>query len=562
MKQHSTALLLLFLVIRAFSQSSFNGVVSEIKNNIFEVESSDITFNQSLELMEHSVMKYRLVTVDKKGKQKELIYEFNVADLDPYLVREETRQDVINLSLSIDNGQKFIKKYENEAVKGYIEKISIPTIDIDNARALRDLFKEAIPLAKEIVGNKLQVETLGEMEDWLAKNISDVESGSKFYSQKLSLLDDFPTNFLLIQTSTSSKSTQEKKYIFNLSDININSLKFTISGTNLSIDLETNRKQKLIKILEDETSHRFDNKVKIYTNNVEEARDLKNILMRSIPLAKEKAKSTIPSFKELGGAINFLKKYITTVEYGDETFEQSLDGESFIQLTRIESGTKSSKKIEAEFSAIDINESLIDYQVVSNKMFVSFSTNESQDLIKLYKDEEFQNYTNKFRIYTENIEAARRAKLTLESIVQICKDNHKDPFQSMSLKSKIAWLEQNIEEVQIDNKTITQTFEKSHPSDPNKIKLTILETGPKNSIEEIYEFNLTDLNPESIQFDIGNKRISIPFETKYKEDIIKHYKNGKLENYQNGFKLQMTDIETARNVINVFKQIIRELDKQ
>ena len=50
-------------------------------------------------------------------------------------------------------------------------------------------------------------------------------------------------------------------------------------------------------------------------------------------------------------------------------------------------------------------------------------------------------------------------------------------------------------------------------------------------------------------------------ETKFKEDIIKYYKDGEIENYQDGFELSMADIEKSRNVILVFNQIIAELNE-
>ena len=104
-------------------------------------------------------------------------------------------------------------------------------------------------------------------------------------------------------------------------------------------------------------------------------------------------------------------------------------------------------------------------------------------------------------------------------------------------------------------------FERIDGSDPDKIKLTKLEVDPKGSQEEIFEFNFTDLNPKSIQYDIGSKTLAVSFETKFKEDIIKYYKDGEIENYQDGFELSLANIEKARNVILVFNQIIAELNE-
>ncbi len=555
------ALFFSIISIPIFSQSSFERIVDRIEDNLMEVETGNETYTHSLEKRGYSILKYTLIEVDEKGKRKELAYEFNVADLDPYVVREETKQDIIYLSLTVDNGQRFIKKYENGEAKGYVANMLIVTKDIDNARMLKEVIKEAIPMAEDIMTNKLEVSTYEEMATWLTNNISDAQSGSKSYDQKISSLNDFPANFRFVQTSTTSKSSREKQYVFNLADININSLRFNISGPSLSLGFETTRKQKVISVLDNGVPAGFENEIKIFTNNVEEARDLKSILTKVVPLAKEEVQSSIKKFKVADQAIGFLQKYVKTIDYGDESFEQSIKGTCKMKFSRIESGSKSSKRIDAEFNMIDINENLIDYDVTSNKMFVEFSTTESLDLIEVHENNEFEGYEDDLKIYAENVEVARRIKSALESIVSVCKKDYVDPFKSMSLEKKISWLEQNMSEVRLDNETVTQIFQRTDDSDPNKIKLTTLTVDSKNSTEEIYEFNFTDLNPKSIQFDIGSKTLAVSFETNFKEEIIKHYKNGEIENYQDGFELQMKDIEKARNVISVFNQIIDDLNK-
>ena len=50
-------------------------------------------------------------------------------------------------------------------------------------------------------------------------------------------------------------------------------------------------------------------------------------------------------------------------------------------------------------------------------------------------------------------------------------------------------------------------------------------------------------------------------ETKFKEDIVKYYKDGEIENYKDGVVLDLEGIEKARNVILVFNQIIAELNE-
>ena len=554
----------LFIVssITSFSQNAdFEGIVSELQTNLLEVQTGDETYTHEIELIEHSVLKYTLVEVDEKGNREELVYEFNVADLDPYVVREETKKDIIYLSLTVDNGQKFIKEYENGEVKGYEETMLMVTKNIDNARILKDLIKKAIPIAEEIMSKKLSVDTYPEMETWLSENVVNAESGSKTYNQTLVALDDFPGNYRLIQTAITAKSSEEKQYIFNLADININSLKFKISGSSFSLDFETKRKQKLIKVLESGAPRGFDDEIEIFTNNVEEARDLKNILTKAAPLAEDLVEGSIQKFESLQPALDYLAKYVKNIDYGDESMEQAVEGDCLLKTTQIDTDAKSTKKTTAEFNLIDINSNIIDFDVASGKMFVEFATKESLDLLKMYENDEFDGYDDELKIYAENVEVARRIKAALEDAIRICERDYIDPFASMTVAQKIGWLTENMGEVRIDDETITQTFERIDQADPEKIKLTKLEVDSKGSQEEIFEFNFTDINPKSIQYKIGSKTLAISFETKFKEDIIKYYKDGEIENYQDGFELSMTDIEAARNVILVFNQIIAELNE-
>lgn len=560
--KHLLGFVCLVFSISIYGQDAeFEGIVSEIQSNLVEVQTGDETYTHEIEIISHSVLKYTQVEVDQKGNREELVYEFNVADLDPYVVREETKQDIIYLSLTVDNGQKFIKEYENGEVKGYVSNMLMVTKNIDNARIIKDLVKKAIPIAEKIMNNKLSVETYPEMEKWMVDNIVNAESGSKSYNQTLVALEDFPGNVRLIQTEITSKSSNEKQYIFNLADININSLKFNISGSSFSLDFETKRKQKLIKVLDNGAPDGFDDEIEIFTNNVEEARDLKNILTKAVPLAEDKVEESIQKFETLSTALDYLKKYVLNIDYGDESMEQSVEGDCLIKFTQIDADAKSTQKIEAQLNLIDINGNLIDYDVSSDKMFVEFTTKESLDLLKMHENDQFDGYDDEFKIYAENIEVARRIKAALTDAIKICERDYVDPFVDMTVEQKIIWLTENMDEVRIDDETITQTFERLDESDLEKIKLTRLEVDSKGGQEEIFEFNFTDINPKSIQYKIGSKTLAVSFETKFKEDIIKYYKDGEIENYQDGFELSLTDIEKARNVILVFNQIIAELNE-
>lgn len=561
--RYLTSLLLVcaFVNLRG-QQTEFRNIIADLQSNLSEVQTGDETYTHEIVLLEYSVLKYTLVEVDKKGNREEMIYEFNVADLDPYVVREETKQDIIYLSLTINNAQKFIKKYVDGVVKGYEYDMLMVSSSIDNARTMRDLIKKAIPLAQKIMDGKLSASTYPEMQSWLTSNVTNAAgNGGKSYNQSLVVMDDFSASVRFIQTTTTSKSSEEMQYIFNLADLNTNSLRFNISGSSFSLDLETKRKQKLIRVIKNGAPDGFANKIEFFTNNVEEARDLKSILTKVVPLAEDKVKASIRQFESAKAALDYLAQYIKNIDYGDESIEQSINGNCIMTLSQTESDDKSSSKLVSEFNLMDINRNLIDYAITSDKMYVEFATKESVDLIKQYENDAFDGYEDGIKIYAENVEIARRIKSALEDLIRICDRDYVDPFKDMTVAQKITWLTGNMGEVRVGDNTITQTFERIDASDLQKIKLTKLEVDSKGSKEEIFEFNFTDLNPKSIQYKIGSKTLAVTFETKFKEDIIKYYKDGEIENYQDGFELNFEGIEDARNVILVFNQIIDALNE-
>jgi hypothetical protein len=80
-------------------------------------------------------------------------------------------------------------------------------------------------------------------------------------------------------------------------------------------------------------------------------------------------------------------------------------------------------------------------------------------------------------------------------------------------------------------------------------------------VEYIYEFNLSDLNPNSVEYDIKGKELSIVLNTNYNAKVIKTYEDGELQNYTNKINIYANDIDLARNLILGLKESIEENSK-
>src|SRR5687767_10666931 len=123
-----TKLLLFFILASVISRAQdLNGLTSQLQQAIVPVQTGSKTYESKLQSLLPGVLKYSYDEVDQKGNHTLYAYEFNLADIDPYAVREQTQKDAIYTILAVRNKQKLIKVYKNEVVQPYDEQVSIIT---------------------------------------------------------------------------------------------------------------------------------------------------------------------------------------------------------------------------------------------------------------------------------------------------------------------------------------------------------------------------------------------------------------------------------------------------
>lgn len=110
-------------------------------------------------------------------------------------------------------------------------------------------------------------------------------------------------------------------------------------------------------------------------------------------------------------------------------------------------------------------------------------------------------------------------------------------------------------EVTVEQMTKKQSMERAEEGNDNKLKLTQVEVKSNNSVQEIFEFNLSDINPTTINYEVKGKWLYVTFETNFKNKIIKAYKDGKIQPYVYSIDLVMKDVETARATLSALKKL-------
>lgn len=562
MKQIKVILLGVFLfnisVVNLFSQTDqFNGLINELTETIQTVTTAKSTIEQVVKNVQPGVISLNITEIDLKGSRVEYIYEFNLADIDPIMVREITEKDKIFVQLITNNNQKLITQYENGELSSYIKIIKINAIDIDNARIIKDQIKNIIPVAKQILDNKFNLNSYDEQLNWLTENVGDVIINDVTFQQLLSKDDLKIAKLYLEATTTTEKSTQTNIYEFNLADINVNSVNFEIKGAVFSVVFEIKGKQKFIKCKEDNTQVNYTYKISIVANSIENARDLRYVLSLIIPEAEKNLKNSLPEITSLNQATELLSKNVINTVIETSTINQSIENACITSLIVIEDDMKKMLDKKYFFNLADFNHNTLSYEVSGKRMFISMQTKGANKLIKLIENDVQKNYTDKLEILCDDYENARLLMHILKKAIPLCEENIMRIVPENDLSSKINWLIENTVEIPFEGKTYNQVLERI-TEDDNKLRLTLIEITDKKRVEYIYEFNLSDINPNIVKYDISGLELSISLVTNFNSKVVKVYKDGEIQSYSNSLNIYIPDVETARNFILALKECINE----
>lgn len=556
-KSLTLAVLVIFTIASGVQaqQQDFNTLFSDLASAVGKVETSKYTYEPTL-LFEHtSVIKYSYTKTSIKGTVNTYAYELNIADIDPYTVRESTERDLIVVNLKIKNSQDLIKAFQDQEVKAYTKELQIVASDINNAREIRQILETAIPLAEKIMLNKLSLKNYNEMLTWLEANIKDAIYTDESYTQSLQRDKAYAgkVNLSIIETGRSSKQID---YSFNLADINVNTVRFDISGSEFGLEFETKRKHNLIKFSQDGLSKPFINDIIIKTNNVEEARDLQTVLTLIIPEAEQQVESSFPVFRNKSDALAAVSSGTKTLTYGDNTYEQSFNADCLAEYVITQISESKSEKKQHNFNWIDINDKVIDYDISGSKMYIPLITNKKQKLMKVFDNGEQEPYDESFKLYCEDAENARRLQYAIKKSIELCRKGYQPLVPNNGLQSKISWLSGAVKEVREGGDTYSQRLMLVEEGKLDKFKFTKVEIDEKGSTELIYELNFADLNERNIDFDVSSRSISVKLETNFKEKIIKYYKNGEIQNYEDEFIIHTNNVEESRNLIRALVDIV------
>ena len=535
----------------AKSQDKLSQSFASIKEKVQDVQIDKTTFKQSIDVLDANKGKLSFVsvTVDEKGKTSGERFEFYVSDIDKNTIIRKTSGKKLFISLSINNNQKFIKHFKEDKLDGYTNNLEILMSSADAAQELINLFKTAIPLVNTSEkGWNSNTDAL----NWLKNNISKVNSGPVTFEQSFSFGEpkDYLIKFTTKKTDQKNVSTDEI-YEFSILDINQKNLAVRISGTQLSVTVETKGNEHYIKYTKNNEQQSFANNFEIVAEDIDQARNI----ITAFSSAIEKSKPILPDFGSLQKSLDFITKNTNDLTIDKKALNQKIDftpgnGTKAIFIYAEPDSKGKSVEERYEFYLSDIDASSLSFKVSGKKIEIVCMSKNKTKFIKYYKDNTLQDFQNEVDILTSDIESSREMTEAFKSAI---KSSETQPTSFKNIDGAISYLTKMIVGEPIGTDIYKLNLSSISP-EPLDVKYVEDKTDAKGiMVEQSFEFYPYMLDPGTVKIGSSGKYLKVEASVNSKKPFIKVFKDGKQQAFDDVIEIMAFDARQAQDIAEAIK---------
>lgn len=389
-----------------------------------------------------------------------------------------------------------------------------------------------------------------EAVSWLSDFKGEISTGNDTYKYDFVYFNKPLCGISVTAVKTDKKgnetTTRDEVY---LSDIDQNTIRFKVTGKYITVSMDTKNGQKFIKDYTGDEFKGYISSVDIYTDQVEKARNLTDVLKEQLKLCTYKEMSW-SSQKEV---LAWLTATIGKTNNGGTEYSQKFSFDPaknyLIDFTRKYNDSKGNEvNDDYSFNLADINQGEVNLEVSGKELSIKLNCRGGEKYIGMKTNGELQNYDNDFEIYVPDLAVARDIVQALKYAVSECKPVYKS---YTDVSQALNYVKDNIKEITSGNYSFQQVFD--YENKPAGLVTFISKrTDSKGSVtEDKYQFYLYELDPKA-NINVSGKDVSIKLIVKDKNRLIKTFKNGELQNYSYEIEMLADNIESARDLINAF----------
>lgn len=525
-----------------------------LKQNIGESELSGTSYEQSFGIAEKphlAVLEAK--STSSKGEQKLEVSKFDLSDIDSDKIELVVSGKSLKINLPVKEKLNFVKVITNESNTAFTKALNVFVDDVEVAREQITALRYLID-ATEV--ERTEYTDYNQAMSFAKDNLGEIKVGSNTFSQSLSY-ENSPSgqvNYSSVKTDSKGVS-KEQNLIFYLSDINPEA-KLNVSTSSVEIELTSISKVKYIKQMIDKSQAPYISVVTIYADDIDAARDLITALNYSL----KSSDSGIEKFEQLNEVKEWLTTNLEDVNVDSKNYKQTavvaLNEENKIDLSLITSSDGENSVNETfEIYPEDLAMEEIVIKISGKKLSIPLSTGKIK-YIKSYEEGIIQNYTTKVEVLFNDVKTAK----SFISAVDFLHGNSVVDGRSFNDEtSAFTYLTSNLGVVESGGNTLDQKIEKVDENSC-KLKYTLKETSSKGSVEHVYEFMASDIDPENSEISIFGKELKINLVTKGKEKLIKPYKDGEAGNFTYNIDLYTDDVLTAKEILAAFQTMSRKCE--
>ena len=549
--------LFLFQPFWIFAQNSeLAKHLDALKNQVGEVEGEKLGYRQEISYEAATPFRLEVVTkeVDKKGKTTEKRAVLNLGLLDKNLVRRENSKDLMWVSVR-SGGMPVIKMFQDGTQTDYSNSLQFYCKNVDNARAIEEALKAAIPLAEAAWKKSVSLPSdLLALRTWFANYVKNVDVGDASYKQTLELDPQHPAQtWLTVETFDSKGLKKSEKLGWDLGDLHEPSVKVQIRKKLVAVEATVRQNQSFISNAENGELKGFTKSLTIYAEDVDQGQLLARALQEMIPLARAASEKLLPKPASLKEGLQLLGQQVKNFNVNQNSYEQSVAEAQLTTYTRRTPGQKASVEEKFVFDFSDLADQAITIKPVKQLFEVEVPTTGKQTYIEAWKNGEQQSYAQKLEFFAADLATAKHIQHLLSYVI-------KSSSRTISPQN-LAWITTTLagfDEQQLD---VRQKLE-LRDGESCKVSLSTFKEKDKKVDEHLFEFNLYDIDPDKLSLNVKGKTVMLALPTRFSESIIKDYVNGGKINYTKEVSMVVPSIETGKVVLATLQKIAKECAKK
>jgi hypothetical protein len=395
---------------------------------------------------------------------------------------------------------------------------------------------------------------LTELTQTLANTLQEVYVAKLTYNQ--SVTGDMAKSYVLtvkqISTTEKGKSTEEK-WTFNLADIDPRPLRVETAKDALRVNLRALKGQKFIRYYRDGAFSGYTDKLTLYGQGIDNAREIESILKQAIPQAvtlwDQDAGLAGKSPEEL---IQLLRSLVQDMSLDGTDYRLRLDPAGDypdrLKLNVVASTSKSSKQEAYVWSLGDLKADAVRIQISGVDAFVEAAAKDNMGWVYAESEGAMQNYAKSVQIRVPDPDQGKLVAAILEKLI---------PFGEAEIKKRLpepAAAPDMLASLSASMGKVTSAKTETEVSLERNCQTRLSEK--QGASETVYDFHFGDLNPKTVKLNMTRDRVEVSAVMQNKNSFVWTAKDGVQQNYQNDVTFLLPDVEKGRLAAHLLPDLI------